>query len=600
MRYSIQLALILSLFVHMVAHAGVVTTGNVIPSAPGTWDESTLAYVGKTSDGTLTIDAGSEIISEYCDIGFNSEVMGAVMIAGSGSAWTSNSTVGFNGSGKLDVTNGGTFNGSVVAGEGVGSSGVVNILGAGSTWTAGNAFVGNRGNGELNIIDGGVVSNNDGLYHSSYIGYEAGSTGKATVDGAGSTWNMVDGGTEINDFYVGYYGKGELCVTNGGIVLNIWSNVGRYLNSSGTVTVSGQLSRWSIQKGFFVGGQGEGELNIIDGGQVFAGSYFMSSIGYESGAIGTVTVSGSNSAFDCSGDFSVGYYGTGHLNVLDGGRFFEMSTDHPTVIGREVGSTGTVLISGAGSICKGYIKVGGSGTGQIDIIDGGTLEGGGPVGCESGSSGTVNVSGNGSAWTGGYLNIANQGVGNLNITNAGMVSAEYFSIGLNQGSTGTVTVAGVGSELTVSNPASSYASICVGDMGAGELNIIDGGLAKAFELTIDDNGDGDSFINMATGGMLALKGDVDDSLTMFLNSVQGTDAIRWWDKAIDDWALLATTATVGTDYTLEYLAEGDLAGYTVLTVGTVPEPGGVMLLLTTLLAAGLVPALKTRDGKRRR
>jgi hypothetical protein len=52
------------------------------------------------------------------------------------------------------------------------------------------------------------------------------------------------------------------------------------------------------------------------------------------------------------------------------------------------------------------------------------------------------------------------------------------------------------------------------------------------EVTVD----GDGFVNMATGGMLALHGDADDSLAAFPGLVSGTDAIRDGDDAISNWA----------------------------------------------------------------
>ena len=65
-----------------------------------------------------------------------------------------------------------------------GSTGTVTVDGAGSTWTnAGELSVGGRGNGTLNILNGGSVSNTLGA-----IGYEDGSTSTATVDGTGSAW----------------------------------------------------------------------------------------------------------------------------------------------------------------------------------------------------------------------------------------------------------------------------------------------------------------------------------------------------------------------------------------------------------------------------
>ena len=65
-----------------------------------------------------------------------------------------------------------------------GSTGTATVDGTGSTWTnSGYLYIGNSGNGTLNITNGGKVSNSYG-----YLGYNSGSTGTATVDGTGSTW----------------------------------------------------------------------------------------------------------------------------------------------------------------------------------------------------------------------------------------------------------------------------------------------------------------------------------------------------------------------------------------------------------------------------
>ena len=81
--------------------------------------------------------------------------------------------------------------------------------------------------------------------------------------------------------------------------------------------------------------------------------------------------------------------------------------------------------------------------------------------------------------------------------------------------------------------------------------------------------------------MLALSGETDasNSIDDFLEMVGGTDAIRYWDGL--DWAHISG-ATKGEDYWLEYRTTGDLAGYTMLTVGLVPEPSTVALILVGL------------------
>jgi T5SS/PEP-CTERM-associated repeat protein len=181
--------------------------------------------------------------------------------------------------------------------------------------------------------------------------------------------------------------------------------------------------------------------------------------------------------------------------------------------------------------------------------------------------------------------IGKTGSGVLDVTASSDLLSLNGYIGYNSGSTGEVTVAGTGSTW-----ANSSSNLYVGCSGSGTLNITDGGLVSvARPLTIDYNGDDDSFINMATGGMLALNGNADDSLDDFLGLVNGTDAIRYWDDSISDWADIAG-ATYDDDYTLRYLTEGDLTGYTLLTVGVL-EPSAVIL---AVMAIGTSAFLRRR------
>jgi T5SS/PEP-CTERM-associated repeat protein len=183
------------------------------------------------------------------------------------------------------------------------------------------------------------------------------------------------------------------------------------------------------------------------------------------------------------------------------------------------------------------------------------------------ASGTATVTGAGSKWTNyGSLLVGGSGNGTLTIDKGGQVTTASGYVGYDH--SGNLLITDVGSQWT------STGSLIVGKNGNGLLNITHGGTVKVGStLTIDQDLDNDSFINMATGGMLALAGDADASLTQFLDLVQGTDAIRYWDTSLADWSLL-TNATFGTDYTLEYLTAGDLAGYTLLTVGMVGDFDG--------------------------
>ena len=381
-----------------------------------------------------------------------------------------------------------------------------------TTWTSSTyAHIGLIGSGTLSINSGSDVLDYDG-----YIGYFLGSIGVVTVDGTDSMW------TNSNDLFVGREGSGVLNITGGGAVSNDWGFIGNQSGSMGEVTVSGVGSTWTNSSDLYVGGSfyndgiGSGMLNITGGGEV---SNEYGYIGFKSGSTGVVTVSGVGSTWTNSVHLSVGYEDSGTLNITGGGKVSNL---------------------------HGYI------------------------GYESVSTGEVTVDGTGTTWTNNSeLSVGRSGSGVLNITGGGKVSNISGSIGKWPGSTGEVTVDGTGSTWTNSN------NFIVGYWGSGVLNITGGGLLSVGEtLTIDNDEDGNGFINMGTGGMLALYGDADDSLTDFLNLIDGTDAIRYWDDSASDWADI-TGATYGEDYTLSYLTEGDLVGYTMLTV---PEPATLSLL----------------------
>ena len=210
----------------------------------------------------------------------------------------------------------------------------------------------------------------------------------------------------------------------------------------------------------------------------------------------------------------------------------------------------------------------------MDLANGGTINSSQEcyIGRQTGSEGMVKIDGFGSTWTGSKsLNIGVYGgSGILGITNKGMVSSNNVYIGhYLSGSVGKVTVDGVGSRFNVTE------ALQIGLDGTGTLDIINGGqVSVGGELVIDYYSAGDCLVNMSTGGKLALFGEGYESIADFLDLVEGTDAIRFWDESIKDWAAI-TDATYGVDYTLEYLTEGDLAGYTVLTV---PEPVSILLL----------------------
>lgn len=258
----------------------------------------------------------------------------------------------------------------------------------GSTWNAGSKLilvVGHTNNGTLRIENGGKVIN----WNVGEIGANSGSTGTATVSGAGSEWKNSDWLT------VGESGTGTLHIADGGRVESDYGYIGKYLGSIGTATVSGTGSEWKNSSDLSVGDYGTGTLNIAGDGKVENKDGY---IGRYNGSIGAVTVSGVNSSWVNSGNLRIGSLGEGTLNIENGG---SVSNGGYGEIGVNPGSTGTVTVSGPGSEWKGsaWLYVGKEGTGTLHITDGGRVESSrGYIGNSSGSTGTVTITGADSVW----------------------------------------------------------------------------------------------------------------------------------------------------------------------------------------------------------
>ena len=486
-----------------------------VDGAGSAWTNNSNLDVGYSGTGSLNISNGGQVNSvnttnNYNNLGYNKGSSGTVTVDGTGSDW------------------------NIVDGANSGYRGLV---------------VGYYGAGSLSITSGAGVSSSD----SGYIAEWSGSGGTVTVDGPGSTWNN---GYELN---IGYSGIGALTITNGGVVnssingSNGGSSIGNNGGSSGVVTVDGPGSIWNSNSFLDVGNGGNGTLNVTDGGQVIltgatyiadptsGGGTGVINFGPNGGTLttlglygphsqitGTGTINARGLYFDGDmtidaahgavqsqtwqgqqqdvtlnldlsgssglvGDLAVGYHASGSLTISDG---LSITTGYG-YLGYKTGATGTATVEEPGSTWNynSSMYVGLSGTGSLNILDGGTVYGGGRfsyifVGASSGSSGTIAVDGAGSNWTVNdlyRLYVGYASAGTLNITNGGSLkisSTESESdcyIGYNGGPGGSggpayVDVDGIGSTWTfTNNVAGATQTFSVGFSGAGTLQVSNGG-----------------------------------------------------------------------------------------------------------------------------
>jgi len=244
--------------------------------------------IGESGTGTLNITAGGIVQDSEATVGSGSGSTGLVVVDGAGTTWTPDGaiTVGGDttGTGTLTISNGATvisgINGSgSVIGHNPTSSGTVNVTGAGSTWTikASLSISDAGGVGVLNIVDGAVNSG------GSILGTFGGS-GTATVDGNISGWS-INGDLSVG----GAFGGVEtVSVTRGAMIGSTNGLIGNGSSSSGTVEVAGHDATWANSGNVYVGGDasdsvGAGELHLAFGGTVSAAAITVWSTGLLSG-----------------------------------------------------------------------------------------------------------------------------------------------------------------------------------------------------------------------------------------------------------------------------------------------------------------------------
>jgi T5SS/PEP-CTERM-associated repeat protein len=327
-------------------------------------------------------------------------------------------------------------------------------------------FVGVNGTGTLDINNGGVVSTTNCA--SAQLGQFAGSSGTILIHDPGSHFDNATCG-----IFVGMAGNGTLTISNGGVLdTHGGSQVGQGVNSVSVATVTGAGSQWNLSA-LAIGLSGHGTVNVLAGGALTQTACGAVDVGSNNNSVGVINVGGAGSHWANGGCvFHLGDSGSGALNVTAGGVV-------DGVAGIEVANTqgagsGSLTISGANSkvTSTGAVDIGEFNVGTLAISGGGVLtDTQGNLGDLNGSSGSATVDGVGSLWTNtSSLGVGRNGAGALSITNGAVVTANS---GFTSGSTtGAVTVSGAGSKLTVAT------SLSLGDRGTSTVSINNGGVVS--------------------------------------------------------------------------------------------------------------------------
>ncbi|QCB56106.1 autotransporter outer membrane beta-barrel domain-containing protein [Sphingopyxis sp. PAMC25046] len=377
--------------------------------------------------------------------------------------------------GELRLADGGTLNNTDgMIGRESGEQGILTVIGAdgsgnASTWAnTGILRVGRLGTGTLNILDGGIVTVAD----IAYIGDDVGSEGTVNVSGRDANGNASTW-TGASDIVVGEFGSGTLNITAGGQVSNQSGWIGSNAGSQGIVNVlgvggNGAASIWTNNGDVLVGYDGNGTLNIADGGKVVSVG---GQIGANSDGVGQVLVAGAGSLWENSGRINVGLFGAGTLRIENGATV----TSNDAIVGAS--GNGNAIIAGVGTswVNTQQLSVGSFGTGSMRIENGASVTSNQAY-IGANSTGSVVVTGAGSRWlvTDFSMTVGNDGTGSLLVENGGLVRAEGgFALGFAAGSSGTVTIAGTTGNRGVVETSQIGA-------GLGTVNFsFDGGVLRA-------------------------------------------------------------------------------------------------------------------------
>ena len=267
-------------------------------------------------------------------------------------------------------------------------------------------------------------------------------------------------------------------------------------SSNALVTVDGTGSQWNMGGSFLAGSSGSGTLKIQNGGVVSAGRIYL---GYDTGGQGTVMVTGLGSALTSTGLMHVGDYGDwGNLIVQNSGSVSSVSgtdgvTEDFSGVAFLASTSGTATITGTGSVWNntGNFFIGASGTGVLNVVNGGLVGTTGTASIDSLSA--LNIGTGSASGTFNALAIANNGVIHFNATNTGTFSPNISGSGsLIKDNVNTLVLTGSNS-YTGSTSVNGGALVVNGFLGNTTVSIansasLKGGGSIAGGVTIQNGG----------------------------------------------------------------------------------------------------------------
>lgn len=261
----------------------------------------------------------------------------------------------------------------------------------------------------------------------TYAGPVVVESNEVTFSSPGPSAEFQTGGLYVGRDLINAIFSTELFRFEAGLV-----TVGSAPGSHGIVNIGradAALSILTIYSEFIVGRYGTGVLNVSNGG-------WASNLGDRADAVFGRYAGGSGTAHITAPDanllvntLALGYEGQGHLFVAGGGL---VQCSSRSTLGLISGGVGKAQVTGADTEWRNFssLTVGYGGQGELTIDDGGKVTSNSAFIAYDTGSGYVSVDGEGSLWDVTYaLNVGYNGVGRLAVTNGGVVEATSITIG---------------------------------------------------------------------------------------------------------------------------------------------------------------------------
>ncbi|MFS8484400.1 autotransporter domain-containing protein [Xanthomonas campestris pv. raphani] len=348
-------------------------------------------------------------------------------------------------------------------------------------------------------------------------------------------------------------------------------SLGSTAAGNGTLRLFGPGARLAINSGFWgllVGDAGIGNMTLQDGSQAITAG--LMTLGNQRGSTGNVLVTGAGSALTAR-NIRVGRGGTGTMAITNGGtvtttRPYSVVNNYGMSLGDGTNGAGTVNVSNGGTlgITDNFLLVG--------MVRDGTLN--------IGNGGTVNAD-RGVHLGGTLISLSNNGTSNgiVNVADGGELNTAELILGVHNDSSGVVNVTGTG--------RINADMVSVGSNGDGTLTLSGGGVLRA---TTDvraerPHGISDNFgqtgrivVSGAGSAIEAPRVDVSNELL-----VEGGAAIRSTTATIkDSYANTRTNATLtgaGSNWTnsgaMRAFTNVDVLDGAVVSTDTLNISGGL-------------------------